>query len=104
MLEANFNKDYSDEKFKVFFELIREDGWSEERFRRTFKWFLLHKKFPEWTIADWFQYGVKLYPYSWYVKQCTEGTNVLKQMDRYRVDGVVLYKFKDGEDLPFERL
>lgn len=108
LLEANYGTEYNSEKAALFFDVVREEKWSEERFLRTLRWFLKNKPFPAWTIADWFQYGVKVYPYEWYLKQqhgAGPMVNVLKQMDRYRLpDGTVVYRWKDGEELPFEKV
>jgi hypothetical protein len=107
ILEANYGTEYSPAKTAALFDMIREDGWSEERFTRTLKWFLKNKPFPAWNMADWFQHGVKIYPYAWYLKQQAEAgpyRNVLKEMDVYKfADGVFGYKWRDGEELPFER-
>lgn len=108
ILQANFGVEASSEKVAAFFDLVREEEWTEERFMRTFRWFLKHKPFPAWTIADWFQYGVKVYPYEWYLEQQAKAgpyVRVLKQMEMYRLlDGTVVFKWKDGEELPFEKI
>lgn len=107
-LQANYGTSYSPEKIMLLFEMVRDEHWTEEQFTRTFKWFLKNKPFPAWTIADWFQYGVKVYPYAWYLRQQNEAgphVDVLKKMDRYRLpDGTTVFKWKDGEVLPFERI
>jgi len=105
MLESNFGGPISDGKMAMLFEMCQEDGWTEERFLRTFKWFLKNKPYPAWTVADWFHYTVKVYPYEWYLNQCRPGQDVLKEMEIYRLpDGTVVYKWIDGEALPFEKL
>lgn len=91
----------------MLFDIIREDRWSEERFQRTLKWFLKTKYNQAWTIADWFQYGVRLYPIDWMKKEIAKMGNpplAWKRFDRYKINGVVMVKLKDGEDLPFEKL
>jgi hypothetical protein len=104
MLESNFGTEFSKEKIALLFDMVREEGWSEERFTRTFKWFLKNKKFPSWTISDWFDYGIKLFPYSWYLKQVHEqGTSINSSIQRYKLpDGTIAYKLKDSEELPFD--
>ena len=108
MLEANFGGPIGEEKMALFFDLCREERWSEEQFLRTFKWFLKNKPFPAWTIADWFQYGVRVYPYAWYLDQQSKAgpyVDVLQQMDRYKLpDGTIVFKWSDGQDLPFEEI
>lgn len=105
ILEQNFGAEVSKNKAELLFDMVTEDGWSEKRFDLTFKWFLKNKPYPSWTIADWFSYGVKLYPEAWYRQQCREGMDVRKQMDRYKLaDGVIGYKWKDGIDVPLEKL
>lgn len=103
MIEANFGVNASDEKVIMLAEMIVEDGWSEYRLRQTLKWFLKNKKFATWTIADWYDYGVKLYPYSWCLEKISKGVPQ-SDMDGYRVGGQVLWKMKDGIDLPFEKI
>lgn len=106
MLEQNFGTEYSNEKWLMVVEMIRDEAWTEERFQRTFKWFLKNRFFPAWTIADWFAFGVKLYPYSWYLEQINKnGASVTKQIECYRVaEGVLGYKYADGQDLPFPKV
>jgi len=106
ILEASFGKEYSDAKMAVFFDLIRDEAWSEVKFNRTLKWFLKNVPFPEWSIANWFQYAVKLYPYSWYLEQVVKnGASVNKQIETYRLpDGVIGFRYADGQELPFEKL
>ena len=106
ILQANYGTEYSQEKIALLFDMIREDGWSEERFQRTLKWFLKNKKFPSWTISDWFDYGIKIYPRAWYLKQCHEnGGHATSGIQFYKLsDGSVGYKYKDSEELPFEEL
>jgi hypothetical protein len=95
-------KDKTMTKIDVLFDLIAEEGWSKERLQATTKWVLKNKKWGTWTPADWFEYGVKLYPYSWYQKQIASGVKH-EEMECYLVNGIVLWKMKDGQELPFER-
>lgn len=106
VLEQNFGVEFSNEKWLLLAEMIDEEGWTEERFWRTFKWFLKNKKFPAWTIADWFEFGIKIYPYSWYLSQVNEfGGRVNEEIERYKLpNDVIGYRYADGEDLPFEKL
>jgi len=85
--------------------MIHDEHWSEERFVRTLKWFLKNKRFSAWTVADWFDYGVKVYPYSWYLDQVHEfGREVNDRIEAYRINGVVVYRYADGQELPFDRI
>lgn len=107
ILETNFGIKYDNRKILDLFSLIKAERWSEERFRRTFLWFLKHKKFPAWTIADFFEYSIPVYPRAWYLQQQHESPDrdVLLEIDMYRLpDGTVVYKWKDGNDLPFEKI
>lgn len=108
MLEANFGVAFSVERFSALVDMIAEEGWSADRFNRTVRWFLKTKHFPAWTIADWFDYGVKLYPHSWYLNECHKTGNVRihEQMDVYRINGKAFYRYKDpaAEPLPFEKI
>jgi hypothetical protein len=103
MIEINYGVDVPPEKIKMLFTLMKEDGWSRERLQKTTKWFLKNKKWPTWTIADWFEFGVKLFPYSWYQEQISKGTKA-EDMEGYKVNGKVLWKLKDGQELPFEKV
>ena len=95
-MQANYGTDYAPEKIALLFDMIRDEEWSEERFNRTFKWFLKNKPFPSWTIADWFSYGVKVYPVEW-----THGKS-LSDYEGYELPGGVnVFKPKDGVTLPF---
>ena len=102
-LQANYGTEYSDEKMALLFDMIRDDGWSEEKFVRTLKWFMRNRPFPSWTIADWFAYSVKVFPRAWYLKQCTEGR--ANEIETYLLDdGTYVYKFRDGEELPLKKV
>lgn len=103
ILQANFGMEYSPEKTAILFDMIRDEMWSEERFNRTFKWFLKNKRYAAWTIADWFDYGVKVYPYSWMLKQAFDGVDSAKSLECYELpDGQFVWKMRDGETLPFK--
>lgn len=101
----NYGVDYPVEKFSMLWEMIREDRWTSGRLQATLRWFLKNKRFPNWTIADWFDYEVKIYPYSWYLKQVNEfGAKVNSDIEMYRINGRVYYKYRDESQLPFEYL
>ena len=107
LVDQNVGIETAREKWMMLCREIISDGWSEERFDRTLRWFLRTKKFPDWKIADWFEYGVPLFPFAW-VRTTARETgmreiDLLKSLDVYLVDGVRLYKWKDGVDLPLER-
>lgn len=109
MLEQNFGKEYPIEKFQMLFQMIRDENWTDERFKRTLKWFLKTKYNQAWTIADWFQYeGVKLYPYAWYLEQVSKlGAKANSQIECYELSEnpkIIGYRFADGETLPFKYL
>lgn len=102
-LQMNYGVEYPREKFDMLFEMIAEEGWSQSRLAATLKWFLKNKKFAAWVIADWFEYGAKLFPFSWYREQLAKGVKH-EEMESYIINGVCLWKMKDGQELPFERL
>ena len=105
LLQQNYGTEYSKEKTGMLFDMIREEKWSEERFNRTLCWFLKNKKYPSWSISDWFDYDVKLYSYGWYLKQVREqGALINNSIEAYTIaDGVTGYKFIDGTELPFPK-
>ncbi|MGE5681691.1 MAG: hypothetical protein ACM34K_12510, partial [Bacillota bacterium] len=101
-IEMNFGVPVNDAKVLMIFDLIKEENWSKERLNQTIKHFLKTKKFKDWVIADLFDYGVKLFPYSWYQEQIGKGVKH-EEMESYIVNNQVLWKMKDGKELPFER-
>ena len=103
MIRLNYGTDYAPEKFKLLFGMIKEDKWSHERFIKTVKHFLKHQRFSAWTIADFYGFQIKLYPYSWYSEQISKGIPACG-LEGYKVNGKVMWKLKDGETLPFERI
>lgn len=107
-LQQAYGVEYPKEKFSVLFDLIKDEGWTEERFQRTLKWFLKTKYNQAWTIADWFQWGIKLYPWRHYREHCFKlnirEVDFQKTLQCYVVDGVRLYREDDGQDLPLERI
>ncbi len=105
LIKTSFGVQYPKEKFSLLWELILEEGWSKKRLNQTVKYFLKNKKYATWTIADWFDYSVKLYPYSWYLDQIHQfGSSANSIIERYRIQGKVLYRYFDGNILPFEYL
>jgi hypothetical protein len=105
VMQSNYSAEYSHEKVALLFDMIREEKWTRERFLSTFKWILKNRKFADWNIADWFSYSIKVYPYTWYLKQVeTFGPSVNKQIEVYKIsDDVIVYKYIDGIILPYER-
>ncbi len=104
MLEQNFGVSYSPEKIKILFVMLIESGWTQERFQRTLKWFLKTKFNQAWTISDWFGYDVKVYPYSWYLRQVHEnGREVNAEIEIvYLPEKKIGYRYIGGDPLPFE--
>jgi hypothetical protein len=107
LLEANFGVEYSQEKILLLFRCMKEDNWTEERFMRTFGWFIRNKPFATWTVADWYTWsGIRVYPYEWMLEQVHKfGGGVNSSLERYLLpDGKTLvYKYKDGQELPLEK-
>ena len=105
MLRMNYGVEYPAEKMNMLFSMIKEEGWTSARLQATAKWFLKNKKYPNWTVSDWFDYQVKLYPYSWYLEQVhIKGGIVNKEIERYKINGKILFRYADGIDLPFEKV
>jgi hypothetical protein len=112
MMEQNFGIKYPIETTKLLFNMIMDEGWSEQRFVRTAKHFLKNQKYPNWTIADWFNYGIKVYP--------AMGVPIPDGSDIYIVDGefnpnydndkiitkdgILVWKPADGQELPFVKI
>lgn len=104
MLKMNYGVDYPAEKFSMLWQMIKEEGWTDHRLRETVKWFLKNKKFPNWTISDWFDYGVKLYSYNEYLKVLHENRSLNEQIEWYKINGVMCWKYIDNVELPFEKI
>ena len=112
MLEQNFGIQYPSGLVSMLREFIYNDGWSEERFVRTAKHFLKNQKYPNWTIADWFNYGIKVYP--------AMGVPMPEDVDVYIIGGefnpnyendriisktgILVWKPVDGQELPFVKI
>lgn len=101
IIKQNFGIEYPDEKFNLLWQMIRDENWSSERLTSTTKWFLKNKKWAAWTAADWFDYGVKLYPHSWYLKQISAGVKH-EEMICYKIERHFLWKMKDNQSLPLQ--
>lgn len=102
-IEANFGTKQSGEKVAMLFEMIHSEGWTEHRFKETAKWFMRTKRFPSWTVADWFDYGVKVYPRSWMVRKAYEGLDPKTDLECYELEGGdIVWKLRDGVSLPFK--
>ena len=104
ILETNYGAEYSQEKINNLFTLILDEGWSKERFDRTLAWFRKNKPFPAWTEADWFSYKIPVHTYGWCLQQIAKGHSWEDEIESYELPtGEIVYKFRDGEDLPFRR-
>lgn len=110
-LEINFGVEIPKEKSTLLFNFLEDEGWSNERFNRTLQWFLRKKIYPNWSIADWTNYEVKLYTFDWIANYChKEGFSstsdfIENNMQGYIINGIRLWKFLDGdEDLPFPKI
>ena len=99
LLSMNYGVDYPRQKFMMLWNMLKEDNWTAERLKATVKWFLKHKKFATWVIADWYEYDVKIYPYSWYLEQIKNGVRN-EEIEMYEYNGVTVFKLKDGTELP----
>lgn len=108
LLEQNFGTEYDERKWIQLITMFIEDGWTEERFKQTFKWFLKNKKFSAWMINDWFNFEIKLYHFLWVRNHCNKNglreVDYLKTLDCYNVHGQRLFKQKDENELPFEKV
>lgn len=104
MLKMNYGIEYPAEKFSMLWEMIKEEHWTDYRLKAIMKWFLKNKRFPNWTIADWFDYGVKLYGYAEYLNKLHTNRGLNEQIEWYNINGVQCWKYKDGTELPFEKV
>jgi hypothetical protein len=101
MVQSSLGGRIPDDKFKLLWGEVQREGWSEARFNSVLHWFLQNRPYQAWSISDWFQYSVKVYPWAWYASKCSESHNPLPEMDRYKLsDGTIVYKWKDGVEIP----
>jgi hypothetical protein len=104
LLESNFGVEYSNEKFNNLFQILIDDGWSRYRFLRTLAWFRKKQKYPAWTEADWYSYSIPVHTYGWCLQMVNKGHDWKTEIESYKLpNGTRVYKFIDGEVLPFER-
>lgn len=105
MVKVSMGRDYDEKKFDLLWSLILEEGWTDVRFRETAKWFLKNKKWHNWTIADWFEYTIRVYSYSKYLENINiYGKSFNDEIEWYKIDGVPVWKYRDGIKLPFEKI
>ena len=100
-LEANYGLSIPKEKMKLLFDAVKEAKWTKERFKRALYHILKTKSYATWTLSDWFDYSITLYPYSWYLEQVSLGNS--DRIEAYKINGLIMYKFIDGQNLPFEK-
>ena len=108
LLQQNYGIEIPKEKWMMLVSRILDEQWTEERFQMTLSWFIQNKKYPSWVVADWFDFGIRLYPFAWVRKHCKdngirEDHFIATQLDVYLVNGVRCYKYKDGVTLQLER-
>jgi hypothetical protein len=106
LLEANYGMEYSGQKVSVLFELLREENWSGERLKRVTKWICKNLKWATWTTADFMTAPLgNLYNYAWVLEEVHKDRSAMKRMEAWKVsEGVVLWRYADGTDLPYERV
>jgi hypothetical protein len=108
IIEQNYGTSIPQSKWLMLCKRFFDEEWTEEQFKRTLAWFLDTKHYPSWTIADWFDYNVKLYPFAWVRDYCNKNglreVDFIKSLDVYIVNGVRLYRMMDGTNLPLERV
>jgi len=98
ILKTAYNKNYDRNLFRLLFDMVVDDGWTRESLEYALKQMIKRNKWATWTIADFYSYAPRLYPYSYYL------ANKAKPMEAYKVGGLVLWKERDGIELPFERV
>ena len=103
--EQNFGVKYAPEKWIMLSQMMVSEGWSEERFKRTYEHFLTTQKYPNWTVADWFSFDIDVHPYAWYLEQVhVNGVSVNLSIECYKLpNGKICYRYVDGQTLPFPR-
>jgi hypothetical protein len=98
-LELNYGIPCPLPKLAQLTVFVLNRNWTKARLDRATEYILEHNKFPTWTVADFCGYTCKLYPHSWYIKQINDGIKD-EDMEAYKVNGQVLWKMKDGNELP----
>ena len=103
IIQVNFGKKYPKEKFALLWSLILEEGWTKLRLQETLKHFIKTHKYPNWTIADWFEFGIKLYPYSKYLEEHSKNQNIGDEIEWFHFGEISLWGFK-SELRPYRKL
>jgi hypothetical protein len=101
-LEENYKTAYTNSFMELLANLMVKDKWNVQRLQDTLEWFIKTNPYPNFGAANWFNYNVKLYPYSWYLEQLNKGVRN-EDIDRYKINGELMFRMKDGTTLPFEK-
>ena len=109
ILMANYGTEYSKEKFKVTFDILKKDKWTEERFLRTLEYIIKNNPYPNWNIANWYQFDIRVFP----ALNCSapDGADFYYIGDDFNEiiwnekkifgKGVLVWKEPDGNEIPF---
>lgn len=104
MLKLNFGVEYSKEKFAMLWEMILDEGWTDFRLKETVKHFLKTKKYPNWTISDWFDYSIDVHNYAEYLDKLNGNRQLNDQIEWYSINNIRVWKYRDGVSLPFPKV
>lgn len=102
-LEATYDGPVNPIKMQALYELMEHEHWTKRRLADTTAWFLKHNESAFWAPAKWFTFERKLFGYTWYMEQIAQGVPA-DNIECYRVNGRALFKLKDGDDLPLEKV
>lgn len=102
-LEATYDGPVNPVKMQALYELMEHEKWTKKRLADTTAWFLKHNESAFWAPAKWFTFERKLFGYTWYMEQIAAGVPA-ENIECYRVNGRALFKLKDGDDLPLEKI
>lgn len=91
-------------------EIVRQAiklGWSRRRLMETADEFALRVERGYFSVAQFMKFppADALYPQAWYFEQIGQyGPTVNDQLECYRVQGEIRWRYRDGQELPFEKV
>lgn len=76
ILQSAYGKEFDIKQFALFFEMIQEDNWTNERLKFAVKHLIKTNKYAKFNIADIYNIGPKLHGYDWFLEQPANSTEM----------------------------
>jgi hypothetical protein len=102
-LEKVYKQEYNRESMQVLFGLLREEKWSGLRLALTAKWIAKNKPWKDIKPADFITAPLgELHNFAWVQAECMKDRSAQSRMEAFRIaDGLVMWRYIDGTELPF---